>query len=159
MSNHSALYRCSVLLVLFVAATAAATLTSTSCSTLRDAPRVAEMDSAEYLAWQSRAVAQIGALADVAIEQGDLSPQDAASIADTLGGFAIAEPGSSVSLVSGLGLDAGGYGGLALTLALTELDAELNRQGLVMEGFISERGRSFMQALSERMRAAIPVEE
>lgn len=159
MLNHSALYSCSVLLVLFVAATAAAALASTSCSTLRDAPRVAEMDSAEYLAWQTRAAAQIGALARAAIEQGDLSPQDAESIADALEGFAIVEPGSSVSLVSGLGLDLGGYAGLALTLALTEMDAELNRQGLVMEGFISERGRSFMQALSERMRAAIPVEE
>lgn len=114
-----------------------------ACGTLGDAPKVPTMTEAEYAQWEATAVAQVSALVDAAVAEGDLQPEQVATFADALSGFG---SGSAVSL-AGLLDESSGYAQLALAFLLMELDVQLAPGGVV-----TDRGKSFALALGAALK-------
>lgn len=130
-----------------LAATVACLLLS-ACSALRGATKLDEMDGDEFIRYTARAVAEVQAIATVAVSQGDLDDQELETVQAVLRGVA---SGSVVlagtTLTDALNLD--GYGALALTLAVTELDARFEERGAYGDGgVLSERARQVLLAVA-----------
>lgn len=103
-------------------------LGAVACSTVRDAPRIVEMPDAELDRYCARVSAQVAAVAGAALAEGDLSPDVLRGIATALRGAADGTSAPAVGSLAGW-LDVDGYGAAALTLAIMEIDAEMERRG------------------------------
>jgi hypothetical protein len=110
------------------------------------------MEQAELDAFAARTAALVGAVADVALKEGDITPETLNALADALD--ALADGTISVALHALLEhLDLDGYGALALTVALTELDARLEDRGAYEDdGFLNDAGRLVIGAIANTLR-------
>ena len=147
-TRHTALFVCALSLATFGGCLS-------SCSTVRDVPRVESMSDSEFAVWKQRTVMQVGAVTDELVRQGDLGPAQAEQIADAFDSAAFTSSGLT-SLASYV--DAEGYDALVLTIMLSELDAELYRRGVLGGEFLSERARGLLVDLGARVRKSAAME-
>lgn len=119
-----------------------------SCSSFRGLTKLDEMGDNDFIRYTARAVADVQAIATVAVSQGDLDDQELMTVQAVLRGIAAGSIAlAGASLTEALKLD--GYGALALTLAVTELDARFDERGAYGEGgILSERARQVLLAVA-----------
>ncbi len=119
-----------------------------SCASFRGLTTLNDMKDDEFIRYTARAVADVQAIATVAVSQGDLDDQELMTVQAVLRGIAAGSIAlAGASLTDALRLD--GYGALALTLAVTELDARFEERGAYGEGgILSERARQVLLAVA-----------
>ncbi len=125
-----------------------------ACPSLRNLTRLDEMEAAEYDRYVIRLSAQVGAVAGVAVAEGDLDAATAQQIAGALRALASGTAaGIGGALSDTLDLDA--YGVLVLSIAIVELDAALEERGAYDdEGFLDERARGVLMAVADAIESA-----
>lgn len=121
------------------------------CTTVQGFTRMEEMEDAEYERFAERAATQVAAIAQVAVNEGDLSRETVGVVAENLRLIANGSVvGVGVPLMEALDLD--GYGALALTFAMTELEARLDQSGAYSdEGLLSPRGVGVLLAVAGKL--------
>lgn len=116
-----------------------------SCATLRGATQLDEMTEPQLQRYSARASAQIVRAAEVTIKKGDLTPKDLDAIAASLRLLAGGGGGGLVTLMPN---EVDGYGSLAIVIALSELDAQLEDRGAYDGAALTERGARVVGAIA-----------
>lgn len=114
-----------------------------ACGVLRtaqDIARIDEMSEQEVVAYADRAGSQLALIAQAAIEEGDLKPEQVLLVVDVLDGLAEGTITPGV-----LKIEAEGYGKLAIALALQDLDQTVG-------AIVSEKDRVVLRAVSAALR-------
>lgn len=128
-----------------------------SCTTLMGAQKIDAMDDAEFIHYTALAVSEVQAIVTVAVANEDLDSVEIDTVQAVLFGIAdgsIAVLGSS--LAQSLHLE--GYGALALTLAVIQLDARFSKRGAYGEdGILSERAREVLRAVATGLEPLKPM--
>lgn len=137
--------------LLLMAAVFAVALLASCPSSMRGFVRMDEMSDAEFASYSSRTELQVSAVARTAIAEGELSPEAALKVADALDGFAKGTTAPAAGMLAEE-LDLEGWGALALTLAVVELDAGLEELGAYGPGW--ERAQGVLRAVAEGIREA-----
>ena len=127
-----------------------------SCSTVGGIGRLQDMSPSEFERYRNRVEAQVQAVAEVAVDEGDVSDEELVTFAEVLDAM---ELGSSAAagqvLLNAAQLD--GYATLALRLLILELDARLDeRGGYGPSGLLTERGLETLRAAAAGIRAVTP---
>lgn len=121
-----------------------------ACTAVSGATRLDQMDQGELEAYAARTAALVAAVADVALEEGDITPNSVAVLATALHSIAA---GSTAPVAGSIlkTLDLKGYGALALTIAITEIDAALEERGAFQDGFLSDNGKFVVNTISAEL--------
>lgn len=113
------------------------------CQLMQGASELEDMTAVEAEQYAARTGVTIRALAQAALEEGDIDHEDVGQIADVLRGVAVGSAGSFVSDRIG---DTEGYTRLALTLALLELEPQVS-----VDGIVTERGAMVLEAIADQL--------
>lgn len=125
-----------------------------SCSTVSGARQLDEMSQPSFERYRDRQAQTVAAIVAVAIDEGDLLPEDVDLVASAV--IAVAD-GEFVSLALALEdkIAGGGYESLALIIALFEVETWLESRGAYdEEGFLASRGAEVLRAVAQAAKDA-----
>jgi len=142
-----------VLVVALIGALAlvGAALILPGCTTLSQVAQIEEMSDADFILWRNTLVAQVGVVAQAAVDEGEIEPADLEKIASVLtviGGSNAVEAGALAEWI-----DLSGYKAALLQLAILELDSKLAAGGGYIDGVLSARGKEVLIHLGSKLQA------
>lgn len=125
---------------------------ATCCTSGTDPLKLEDMTPERYVSFRATTAATFAAVAQTAINEGDLTTEAAQQVAQALRGIATQPDATAASMLL-TNLDLDGYGALALQVALIHLNGTLSDTG-VLDGILTPRGKDLLLAVADAVDAA-----